>query len=102
MQALSPEDASRFLEAAKTDRLGIVLSFALATGLWREEYLALKWSDLDLQAGTATVRRTLIWRKGGGWYFREPRPRAVDELYHCQYPLFEISLSTIGNRPNPD
>jgi len=38
-----------------------------------EEYLALKWSDLDLHAGTATVRRTLIWRKGGGWYFSEPK-----------------------------
>ena len=73
MQALSPEEASRFLEAAREDKLGIVLSFALATGMRPEEYLALKWSDLDIHAGTATVRRTLIWRKGGGWYFGEPK-----------------------------
>jgi integrase len=73
MQAFAPNEAIRFLEAAKPDRLGIVLSFALATGMRPEEYLALKWSDLDLQAGTATVRRTLIWRKGGGWYFGEPK-----------------------------
>lgn len=73
MQALSPEEAGRFLEAAKTDKLGIVLAFALATGMRPEEYLALKWSDLDLHAGNATVRRTLIWRKGGGWYFGEPK-----------------------------
>jgi len=73
MQALSPEEASRFLEAAREDKLGIVLSFAIATGMRPEEYLALKWSDLDLHAGTATVRRTLIWRKGGGWYFGEPK-----------------------------
>jgi integrase len=73
MQALSPEEASRFLEAARADKLGIVLSFALATGMRPEEYLALKWSDLDLHAGNATVRRTLIWRKGGGWYFGEPK-----------------------------
>ena len=33
----------------------------------------MKWSDLDLHAGNATVRRTLIWRKGGGWYFGEPK-----------------------------
>jgi integrase len=38
-----------------------------------EEYLALKWSDVDLQAGNATVQRTLVWRKGGGWYFGEPK-----------------------------
>lgn len=73
MQALSPDEASRFLHAAKADRLGIVLSFALATGMRPEEYLALKWSDVDLHAGNATVRRTLIWRKGGGWYFGEPK-----------------------------
>jgi hypothetical protein len=30
-------------------------------------------SDLDLQAGNATVRRTLVWRKGGGWYSGEPK-----------------------------
>lgn len=73
MQALSPEEASRFLEAGRADKLGIVLSFALATGMRPEEYLALKWSDLDLHAGNATVRRTLVWRKGGGWYFGEPK-----------------------------
>lgn len=73
MQALSPEEAGRFLEAARAEKLGIVLSFALATGMRPEEYLALKWSDLDLHAGTATVRRTLVWRKGGGWYFGEPK-----------------------------
>src|ERR1044072_6770709 len=72
MQGLSTEGASRFLEAAKDDKHGIVLAFALATGMRPEEYLALKWLDVDLQTGTATVRRTLVWRKGGGWYFREP------------------------------
>ncbi len=73
MQALTPKEASCFLEAARADKLGIVLSFALATGMRPEEYLALKWSDLDLHAGNATVRRTIVWRKGGGWYFGEPK-----------------------------
>ena len=73
MQALSPEGAGRFLEAAKDDRHGIVLAFALATGMRPEEYLALKWSDVDLNTGTATVRRTLVWKKGGGWEFGEPK-----------------------------
>ena len=43
MQALAPEEAGRFLDAARADKLGIVLSFALATGMRPEEYLALKW-----------------------------------------------------------
>lgn len=38
-----------------------------------EEYLALKWSDVDLDTRTAVVARTLVRRKGGGWYFGEPK-----------------------------
>jgi integrase len=77
MQALSPEQANRFLEAAAKNEQGIVFGFALATGMRPEEYLALKWSDIDLEKGTATIRRTLVWRKGGGWYFGEPKtPRS--------------------------
>jgi integrase len=38
-----------------------------------EEYLGLKWSDIDLEKGTAVVRRALIRRKGGGSYFGEPK-----------------------------
>lgn len=38
-----------------------------------EEYLALKWSDIDPSKGTATVQRTLLFRKGGGWYYGEPK-----------------------------
>ena len=75
MQAFSPEQAQKFLEAAKEDKHGIIFAFALATGMRPEEYLALKWSDIDLHKGTATVQRTLIWRKGGGWYFGEPKTK---------------------------
>ncbi|MBA3711300.1 MAG: site-specific integrase [Pyrinomonadaceae bacterium] len=73
MQAFSPEDAGRFLKAAQEDEQGIVFAFALATGIRPEEYLALKWCDVDLEAGMAVVQRALVWRKGGGWYFGEPK-----------------------------
>jgi integrase len=73
MQAFLPEEAARFLSAAAQDAYGVVFAFALATGMRPEEYLALKWSDVDLQTGAATVQRTLIWRKGGEWYFGEPK-----------------------------
>lgn len=73
MLALSPEAALRFLDAASKDGQGIIFVFALATGMRPGEYLALKWSDLDWDKETATVRRTLVWRKGGGWAFGEPK-----------------------------
>lgn len=73
MQALSPEEASCFLEAARQDRFGVLFTFALATGMRPEEYLGLQWKDINFENGTATVRRTLLWRNGGGWYFDEPK-----------------------------
>ena len=71
INVFSPEQARRFLEAAKSDKHGIVFEFALLTGARPEEYLGLKWSDIEFVRGTATFQRTLIWRKGGGWYFDE-------------------------------
>jgi integrase len=73
MQALSPEEVSRFLTAAAEDDHKALFAFAVVTGMRPEEYLALKWSDIDLEARSATVTRTLVWRKGGGWYFGEPK-----------------------------
>jgi integrase len=73
MNAFSPETAKRFLEAAENDKHGLVFSLALVSGMRPEEYLALKWSDIDFSKQTARVLRTLIWRKGGGWYFSEPK-----------------------------
>jgi integrase len=73
MQAFSPEEASRFLAAVAEDAHATLFAFALATGMRPEEYLALRWSDVDLLKGTATVQRALIWRKGGEWYFGEPK-----------------------------
>lgn len=73
MQALSPTDATTFLNAAQDDEHGTLFAFAIATGMRPEEYLALKWTDIDLEGRAATVSRTLVWRKGGGWYFGEPK-----------------------------
>jgi len=73
MQALSPVEVGRFLSAAEGDAYHALFAFALTTGMRPEEYLSLKWSDLNLEARTAAVTRTLVWRKGGGWYFGEPK-----------------------------
>jgi len=74
MKAFSPEEATRFLEAAKEDRHGVLLAFALVTGMRPEEYFGLQWKDVEWKQGTVTVRRALIWRtKGGGWYFSETK-----------------------------
>lgn len=73
MQALSPEEAGCFLAAAAADRWHVLFALALTTGMRPEEYLGLKWQDVELERGGVTIRRTLVWRKGGEWYFGEPK-----------------------------
>jgi integrase len=78
IQFLQPEEAERFLAAAREEPLGVVLVFALATGMRPEEYLGLRWEDVNLEAGTTKVQQVLIERaqKKGGWYFGPPKTAA--------------------------
>jgi integrase len=73
MQALSPEQATRFLAHAANDRLGALFSLALTTGMRPGEYLGLQWKDIDLKKGAVVVRRTLVPQSDGGWEFAEPK-----------------------------
>ena len=73
MRAMSAGEAARFLTAAKEYPHGLIFAFALATGMRPEEYLSLRWKDIDFQKGTARVERVLCWRKAGGHYFKVPK-----------------------------
>ena len=75
MNALSPEQASQFLEHAKRDRWSVLFALALTTGMRPSEYLGLQWKDVNLQKGTVVVRRTLARQKGEGWHFAEPKTK---------------------------
>ncbi len=59
VQPLSICDVHRILDAAQRARNAVRWSVALALGLRQGEALALTWSDVDLAAGTLTVRRQL-------------------------------------------
>ncbi len=52
------EDARRFLEAIRGDRLEALYLLAVTTGLRRQELLDIRWEDLDLDRGTLKVRGT--------------------------------------------
>lgn len=53
------EQAAAFRRASSASTYGPVWALALL-GLRREEFCALRWSDVDLEAGTATIRQTLV------------------------------------------
>ncbi|NLG85545.1 MAG: tyrosine-type recombinase/integrase [Firmicutes bacterium] len=60
IRVLSPEDQERLLAVLDRHRLGTAFLLILATGLRRSEVLALRWSDLDLSAGTMPSSRGLV------------------------------------------
>ena len=60
MRTWSTEEVSAFLAHVRDDRLYAARVLAAATGLRRGELLGLRWSDLDLEGRTLTVRQTLV------------------------------------------
>ncbi|MGA9772256.1 MAG: tyrosine-type recombinase/integrase [Blastocatellia bacterium] len=68
MQALSPEQAARFVAAAKSSKHGLMLTLAIVTGLRPSEYLGLQWKDLDFESGVLVISRNIVWRRSGGYY----------------------------------
>lgn len=73
-RAMSPSQATEFLRAASADQHGLVFELALVTGMRPEEYLGLFWSDVDLNRGVVSVKRALVWLKGG-FKFGEPKTK---------------------------
>jgi integrase len=72
MTVLTPEQARRFLEAAKGSRFEALFVLAVTSGMRQGELLGLRWQDVDLEQGLVMVRST-IQRIEGEWRFMEPK-----------------------------
>jgi integrase len=89
-KALNPEQAIALLQSAGGDRLEALYVTTLVTGIRQAEALGLRWGDLDLEAGTLSLRKQLQ-RIDGEWVLNQPKttgsrrvlpllPRAVEAL----------------------
>lgn len=56
---MGADQVRTFLESVTDDRLGPLYTTAVALGMRQGELLALRWSDVDFDAGTINVRHTL-------------------------------------------
>lgn len=71
-RTFSPDEARRLLVAVETDRLSTLYRLALTLGMRQAEILGLRWTDVDLEAGTLRVRQSLQ-RIGRKTIVKEPK-----------------------------
>lgn len=74
VEALTAEQIGEVLNKLAGRRLYPIVVLALGTGMRRGELLALRWSDLDLDAGTVRIERSLEETKAG-LRFKGPKTR---------------------------
>ena len=72
---LTPDEAKTFWETAKQSTWFSLFLMIVETGMRPSEYFGLQWKDVDLEQGCLSVKRTVTERKGGGFYFSEPKTK---------------------------
>lgn len=93
MNALSPDDTRRLLEAAGAEYsvLGDGVIMAVHTGLRLGELLGLRWEDIDYERACLMVRRTLQYLPGEGLSHREPKTSRGSRTV----PVGDTALNTL-------
>ena len=67
MHTWTGRQLATFLERTDGDRLGYAWAFLATTGCRRGEALGVRWSDVDLDAGSASIRQqAMLLPKSGG------------------------------------
>jgi integrase len=109
IEVLDTRQAQAFMDAARGDRFEALYALCLMAGLRQGEALGLKWSDIDLEAGTLRVNRQLQrvrrdGEKSGRLVFSEPKnasrravglpQRAVEALRSHRKRQLEEKLRT--------
>jgi integrase len=86
---LSAQEAKQVMAVAQTRRNSARWTVALAVGLRQSEALALRWSDVDLDKGTLSVRRRLHRVSGHGLVYEEPKADRSRRTLALPAPLVE-------------
>jgi integrase len=74
IEIIAVEQAQKILQCLRGRALYPIIALALATGMRRGELLALRWGDVDLDAGRIQVERSLEQTKAG-LRFKEPKTK---------------------------
>lgn len=71
-RALTEDEIADLLAASRGSRYDAPIRFTLAAGVRQGELLAVRWEDVDFDAGSVAIRRTLSY-VGGETMFRTPK-----------------------------
>jgi integrase len=66
------QQAKQFIAAISGHRYEVLLALAITTGMRPSEYLALTWSDFNVEGGTVCVSKTLEWQERE-WRFADTK-----------------------------
>lgn len=111
-KVLSLEEIKRLLECLKGSDLEVIINVALALGLRRGELLGLKWSDINFDEETVTIRNNLV-RAGSELIIKTPKSDSsnrtlkiskniIDMLKKHKVKQNEIKLQLGENYKNND
>ena len=73
LPSLQPASARALLGALRGHPLYLLASLALATGMRRNEMLALRWRDVDLDAGRLAIEQSLEQTRVHGFRIKAPK-----------------------------
>lgn len=72
IEPFTAQEAQQFVESARSTRLEALYTLAITTGMREGELLALRWKDVNLDAGALHVVASLQ-RVGKGWQIGQPK-----------------------------
>lgn len=77
VETLDEEDIARLLEAlaGAPVHFSVITQLALLTGARRGEICGLRWSDIDFEKGTLSIKRTVQFIPGEGIVFTSPKTK---------------------------
>ena len=76
LRILKVPEVSRLFQGTEDTDFEVAIHLAIHTGLRRSELCGLFWSDVDLEARTLTVVRTMVSLLGDPAHISEPKSRA--------------------------
>ncbi len=88
-RALTPDELARLLEFVRQSPLAPLILTAIDSGAREGELLALRWSDVDLDAGLVHIGRS-VRRMKTGFVFSEPKTKRSRRTVELSEPTVNV------------